>query len=162
MKVSKNQIQNVSFSQKEDKEVKQAPKGQEPTQGSEEKIAKSLECLANQVPIVKKDSLTQQKAELEERLKMLNTLTALHRFEGDDERFGEEGIKSILNAIDTVDKVKIVNEQLNILGDAANPERDNIWAVTILELIDPEFAEEMKKEREQITEELMNKEPRPF
>lgn len=145
MKVSKNQIQNISFSQK--KEGIKPQQAEPSVQDGEEKMAKSLDCLAGQVPVVKKDSFAKQKADLEERLNVLNKSTALHReyLEKDDERFGKDGIKSILDAVDTVEKINIVNEQLDILEDTENPESNNVWAGTILALIDPEFAKEVEE-----------------
>lgn len=150
MKVSKNQIQNVSFSQKKEENVK-LQQTDVTVQGGEEKMAKSLDCLASQVPVVKKDSFTKQKAELEERLKVLNSTTACNRFDGDDERFGTEGIKDILDSVDTLEKLDIVNEQLDILEDTKNPESHNVWAGTILALIDPEFAAEVELAKEEFS-----------
>lgn len=142
MKVSKNQIQNVSFSQKKE-EVKPQ---QAELQDGEEKMAKSLDCLASQVPVVKKDSFAKQKADLEERLNVLNKSTALHReyFPKDDERFGSDGIKSILDAVDTVEKINIVNKVLDILEDTENPQRGNIWTGSILKLIDSKFGGDLE------------------
>lgn len=146
MRVSKNQIQNVSFSSSKE-EVK--PQQNQPSiQGGEEEMENSLKCLAAQVPVVPKDSFVKQKANLAERLNRLNTTTALHReyCSKDDERFGKDGIKSILDAVDTIEKLNIVNEQLDILEDNENPKSNNVWTGTILALINP------KSEKEEIFE----------
>lgn len=152
MKVSKNQIQNVSFSQK--KEEVKPQQAELSVQDGEGKMAKSLDCLASQVPVVKKDSFAKQKSDLAERLEVLNTSTALHReyHEKDDERFGSDGIKTILDAVDSVEKLNIVNEQLDILEDTENPKSKNIWTSTIMVLIDPKYAEEMEQVKEEIPE----------
>lgn len=142
MKVSKNQIQNVSFSSS--KEEVRPQQNQPSIQGGEEEMEKSLKCLAAQVPVVPKDSFVKQKANLAERLKILNTTTALHReyCSKDDERFGKDGIKSILDAVDTIEKLNIVNEQLDILEDNENPKSNNVWTGTILALINPKYEKE--------------------
>ena len=146
MKVSKNQIQNVSFSSS--KEEVRPQQNQPSIQGGEEEMENSLKCLAAQVPVVPKNSFVKQKANLAERLKILNTTTALHReyCSKDDERFGKDGIKSILDAVDTIEKLNIVNEQLDILEDNENPKSNNVWTGTILALINP------KSEKEEIFE----------
>ncbi len=109
-------------------------------------MAKSLDCLASQVPVVKKDSFAKQKVDLEERLNVLNKSTALHReyFPKDDERFGKDGIKNILDAVDTVEKINIVNKVLDILEDTENPQRGNIWTGSILKLIDSKFGGDLE------------------
>lgn len=161
MKVSKNQIQNVSFSS--NKEEIKPKKEEKPVQDGEERMVKALDCLASQVTVVK--SFAKQKSDLAERLKVLNTSTALHReyLEKDDERFGSDGIKSILDAVDSVEKIDIVNGQLDILEDTENPQSHNVWAGTILALIDPKFEEEVENMKEEFPEVFApTMEPIPF
>ena len=68
-------------------------------------------------------------AELSVRLEKLNTKTALHRNENDNQRFGPDGIKTILAYAIDMDSIDIINKQLDALENGAN-----IWTCTIVEI----------------------------
>lgn len=71
--------------------------------------------------------LTEGRVRLEARLNDLNTKAAKNRFEGDDERFGNDGIASILEYANSIDNIESINQMLDRLENG-----EDIWTFDIV------------------------------
>lgn len=98
------------------------------------KIIEHMDAVAttNRAKIAVSDLSTARK-QLQERLSKLDTETALHRFEGEDHRFGKDGISTIMECATSKDNIALINAKLDELEQGKS-----IWAYDITSIFPPE------------------------
>ncbi|MBQ8635848.1 hypothetical protein IJ425_06830 [bacterium] len=79
--------------------------------------------------VIKPFDLSNAQKQLQERLNRLDTETALHRFEGDNQRFGKDGILHIMQNATSKENIALINVELDKLEQGKS-----IWTADIINM----------------------------